>query len=101
MLSYSIFDSEEMLKKLEIVWSEMDAVDKMCSEMLLRLAEIYTSMTPEGNIKGMNVMVEKEKLERNFSEKYSELYCQLHISISDLVRYIRCQSIPEKQSKKG
>ena len=59
MLSYSIFDSEEMLRKLEKVWNEMDAVDNKCSEMLLKLAEIYTAMTPEGNIKGMNIMEEK------------------------------------------
>lgn len=101
MLSYSIFDSEEMLRKLEKVWNEMDAVDEKCSEMLLRLTEIYTAMTPEGKIKGINVMEEKKKLERTFSEEYKELYCQLHESISDLVWYIRHQSIPEIQSKKS
>lgn len=45
ILSYSIFDSEEMLRKLEKVWNEMDAVDNKCSEMLLKLAQIYTAMT--------------------------------------------------------
>lgn len=100
MLSYSIFDSEEMLRKLEKVWKEMDAVDKKCSEMLLRLADIYTSMTPEGEIKGINVMGEKLKLERAFSEEYSDIYCQLHESISDLVWYIRRQSIPKNQNIK-
>ena len=39
--------------------------------MLLRLVEIYTAMTPEGNIKGINVMEEKMRLERSFSEGYS------------------------------
>jgi len=100
MLSYSIFDSEEMLRKLEKVWNEMDAVYNKCSEMLLRLAEIYTAMTPEGKIKGINVMEEKLKLERSFSEEYSKMYAQLHESISDLVWYIRQQSIPKNQNRK-
>ena len=78
----------------------MDAVDQKCSEMLLRLAEIYTAMTPEGKIKGINVMEEKLKLERSFSEEYSKMYCQLHESISDLVWYIRQQSIPKDQNRK-
>ncbi len=77
----------------------MDAVDNKCSEMLLKLAEIYTAMTPEGNIKGMNIMEEKLKLERSFSEEYRELYCQLHKSISDLVWYIRQQSIPNDKNR--
>ena len=95
MLSYSIFDSEEMLGKLEKVWNEMDAVDNKCSNMLLTLAQIYTAMTPEGNIKGMNIMEEKVKLERAFSEEYRELYCQLHESISDLVWYLSLIHISE------
>lgn len=99
MLSYSIFDSEEMLKKLEKVWNEMDTVGNKCSEMLLKLVDIYTAMTPEGHIKGMNIMEEKLRLERSFSEEYGELYCQLHESISDLVCYIRQQSIPSNQNE--
>ncbi len=94
MLSYSIFDNEESLRKFEKVWNKMDVVDKECSKMLLKLVEIYTAMTPEGNIKGMNIMEEKRKLEESFSEQYSVLYCQLFESITDLVWYIRRQSIP-------
>lgn len=99
MLSYSIFDSEEMLGKLEKVWNEMDAVNDKCSDMLLKLADIYTAMTPEGSIKGMNIMEEKLKLERSFSEEYREIYCQLHESISDLVWYIRKKSIPNDPNR--
>lgn len=98
MLSYSIFDSEELLRKLETVWGEMDIVYQKCSDMLLKLTEIYTAMTPEGNIKGINVMQEKLKLERTFSEEYSNIYSQLHISLSDLVWFIRQQSIPTNNS---
>ena len=98
MLSYSIFDSEELLRKLETVWGGMDIVYQKCSDMLLKLTEIYTDMTPEGNIKGINVMQEKLKLERTFSEEYSNIYSQLHISLSDLVWFIRQQSIPTNNS---
>lgn len=101
MLSYSIFDSDEMLAKLEGVWNALDTVEQKCSEMLLRLVEIYTAMTSEGNIKGINVMEEKMRLERSFSEGYSRVYCQLHGLISDLVWYIRQQSIPNHQKRKG
>lgn len=38
-------------------------------------------------------------LERSFSEEYRELYCQLHESISDLVWYIRQQSIPNDKNR--
>lgn len=103
MLTYSIFDSKEMLSKLEEVGDKLDAVHDKCAEMLLRLAEIYTAMTPEGGIKNINVMDEKLKLERGFSEEYREMYVQLHVSLSELVWYIRQQSIPKDQnrSRKG
>lgn len=106
MLTYSIIDSKEMLRKLEKVWRQMDDVYNECSKMLLRLADIYTAMTPEGEIKGINVMEEKKKLERSFSEEYSKTYCVLHELISDMVWNIRNQSIPnnkienEKEQKK-
>lgn len=100
MLTYSIFDSEEMLEKLENVGGKLDNVYINCSEMLLRLAEIYTAMTPEGRIKGINVMDEKLRLERGFSEEYREIYIQLHVSLSELVWYIRQQSIPKDINRK-
>lgn len=99
MLSYSIFDNMETLRRFEKVWNNMDVVNKECSKMLLKLVEIYTAMTPEGNIKRMNIMEEKKSLENSFSELYKGLYCQLHESLSDLVWYIRQQSIPKDQSK--
>lgn len=60
--------------------------------------DIYCDDTGR-HIKGMNIMEEKLKLERSFSEEYRELYCQLHESISDLVWYIRQQSIPNDQNR--
>lgn len=104
MLTYSIFDSEEMLRKLENIGHKLDDVNNKCSHMLLRLAEIYTAMTPEGRIKGINVMESKLELERNFSEDYKETYIQLHLAISELVWFIRQQSIPvdhNRKSKRG
>lgn len=95
MLTYSIFDSEEFLRKLEDVGNKLDIVNCKCSEMLFRLIEIYTAMTPEGRIKNINVMDEKHRLEREFSEEYREMYIQLHLVLSDLVWYIRQQSIPK------
>lgn len=47
----------------------------------------------------MNIMEEKLKLERSFSEEYRELYCQLHESISDLEWHVRQQSIPNDQNR--
>lgn len=100
LLTFSIFDSEEFLRKLETAWNELDIVNDKCSAMLLRLAEIYTSMTPEGRIKNINVAEETKKLERSFSEEYSELYIKLHTTMSDLVWYIRQQSIPQNINRK-
>lgn len=99
MLTYSIFDNEEMLNKLEDVGQKLDKVNDRCSQMLLRLAEIYTAMTPEGKIKGINVMEAKLELERVFSEEYREEYIQLHLAISDLVWFIRQQSIPKDHNR--
>lgn len=101
MLSYSIVDSKEMLHKLENLWNNMDAVDEKCSKMLLRLAEIYTAMTPEGRIKEIVVMDEIRKLENSFSEEYKGIYIQLDTSISDTLRYIREKSIPKKIQEKN
>lgn len=100
MLTYSVFDNEEFLRRLESIGNNLDAVNEGCSFMLLRLAEIYTAMTPEGRIKNINVMEEKLKLERSFSEEYREKYIQLHLSLSDLIWYIRQQSIPKSISNK-
>lgn len=95
MLTYSIFDSEEFLRKLEDVGNKLDIVSCKCSEMILSLSEIYTAMTPEGRIKNINVMDEKQRLEQKFSKEYREMYIQLHLVLSDLVWYIRQQSIPK------
>lgn len=95
MLTYSVFDSEEFLIKMENVGNKLDVVNEKCSAMFLRLTEIYTAMTPEGRIKNINVMEEIRKLERGFSEEYRESYIQLHLELSDLVWYIRQQSIPK------
>lgn len=100
MLSHSILDSKEMLSKLEKVWTEMDTTNQICSDMLLKLVNIYTAMTPEGVIKSINIMEETMKLERTFSETYKDIYCQLHQSMTDLLWYIRNQSIPEASSTK-
>jgi len=94
MLTYSIFDSEEMLRKLEEVGQKLDVVNNKCSQMLLRLSEIYIAMTPEGQIKGINIMEAKLELEHNFSKEYREAYIQLHLALSELVWFIRQQSIP-------
>lgn len=99
MLTYSIFDSDEFLEKLENVGNIMDDVNSRCSELLLRLAEIYTAMTPEGAIKGINIMDEKKKLECGFPEEYGKIYADLHLALSGLVWYIRRQSIPKDASQ--
>lgn len=100
MLTYSIFDSEEFLWKLEDIGNKLDVVNEECSVMILRLAEIYTVMTPEGRIKSINVMEEKIKLEKSFPVEYRENYIQLHLALSDLIWYIRQQSIPKDINKK-
>lgn len=53
-----------------------------------------------GEIKGINVIEAKQELERGFSEEYREIYIQLHLAISDLVWFIRQQSIPIDRNKK-
>lgn len=99
MLTYSVFDSKEFLQKLEDVGNKLDVVNKKCSAMILKLADIYTAMTPEGRIKNINVMEEKLKSEKGFPEKYREHYEQLHLALSDLIWYIRKQSIPKDINK--
>lgn len=100
MLTYSVFDSEEFLMKLNDIGNKLDVVNKKCSAMILSLADIYTAMTPEGRIKNINVMEEKTKLEKIFSEEYQESYIRLHLALSDLIWYIRQQSIPKDINKK-
>lgn len=100
MLTYSIFEDMDMLNKLNDVGIKLDTVCNQSSDMILRLCDIYTSMTPEGRIKNINVMDEIKKLELSFSEAYRESYIQLHLSLSDLIWYVRQQSIPKKKAEK-
>ncbi len=99
MLAYSIFDNEIMLNKIGDIGKKLDEVNKQCSNMLLSLTNLYTSMTPEGNIRNINIMEEKSRIEQEFSSTYRENYIQLHVSLSDLIWYIRNQSIPNVSSK--
>lgn len=100
MLTYSIFDDENMLNKLDDIGGNLDAICSKVSDMVLKLCEIYTSMIPEGSIMNLNVMEEIKKLEREFSENYKEPYIQLHLALSDLIWYIRKQSIPANEKKR-
>lgn len=45
-------------------------------------------------------MEEKLKLERDFSAEYRETYITLHVSISELVKNTRKETIPMKISKR-
>lgn len=47
----------------------------------------------------MNIMEELRSLERNFSEEYKEPFTALSIALSDMVWYIRNQSIPNDKKK--
>lgn len=100
MLTYSIFEDEAMLNKLGDTGSKLDAVCEKSSAMILKLCDIYTAMTPEGSIKNLNIMEEISKLQRTFSEEYKEPYIQLHLALSDLIWYVRQQSIPKTENKK-
>lgn len=101
MLTYSVFDSEEFLQKLEDIGNKLDVVNEKCSAMILRLTEMYTAMTPEGRIKNINVMEAKIILEKSFPVEYRENYMQLYLALSDLIWYIRQQSIPKDINKKA
>lgn len=102
MLTYSIFDTEEMLYKFEDLSKKIDDVESMCSNMLLNLSNIYTSMTPEGRIRNMNIMEEVRSLERSFSEEYKVPFITLSVALSDMIWYIRKQSVPtKKQTRKN
>lgn len=104
MLTYSIFDTKEMLYKFEDLANKLDDIETRCSKMLFELSNIYASMTPEGEIRNINIMEELRSLERNFSEEYKKPYVELSAALSDMIWYIRKQSIPtadkEKQKKK-
>ena len=56
-------------------------------------------MALEGRIRNMNIMEELRSLERNFSEDYKAPFTDLSIALSDMVWYIRNQSIPGDKKK--
>ena len=58
LLTYSIFDTEEMLLKFADLASKSDNVETQCSQMLFNLSNIYSSMTPEGRIRNVNIVEE-------------------------------------------
>lgn len=98
MLIFSISEDREMVERISSVGQRLDNVNAMVSDMLFKLANIYTAMTPEGRIKSINVTEEKIKLEVSFSEQYKEPYLQLFTTISELVWYIRQKSIPKNET---
>lgn len=94
MLTYSIFDTEEMLRKFENMANKLDDVESLCSKMLFDLSNIYASMTPEGEIRNINFMEELRTLERKFSEDIRNPYIELSVVLPDMIWYIRKQAIP-------
>ena len=83
--------------KFEALANQLDLVIEMCSAMLLKLSNIYSSMTPEGEIGNINVMDEVRSLERSFSEEYKELYINLSVLLSDMIWHIRDLLIPSEK----
>ncbi len=51
-------------------------------------------MTPNGNIKNIDIIPEKYKLENEFSEEYSKLYTELASNIIKLTKVLKESSIP-------
>lgn len=96
MLAYSVLDSQEFLDKIEDIGNKLDIVSENCSAMLLKLTEIYTAVTPEGSIKSINIMEEIQKMEKDFISEYREKYIQLFLALSNLIWYIRQQSVPKE-----
>lgn len=99
MLTYSIFEDEVMLSKVSDISIKLDKINEHCANMLLSLTNLYASMTPDGNIRNINIMEDKIKIEQDFSFTYREDYIQLYTSLTELIRFIRNQSIPKVYNK--
>lgn len=99
MLTYSIFDTEEMLTRFENMSNKLDEVESLCSNMLLELTHIHSSMTPEGEIRNINIMEELRSLERSFSEDIRDPYIELTAVLSDMIWYIRKEAIPKERDQ--
>lgn len=100
MLTYSILDTEEMLRKFKDLSNKLDDVESLCSKMLLELSNMYTSMTPEGQIiNNINIMDELRSLESRFSYDFRNPYIELSTALPDMIWYIRKQAVPLSADK--
>lgn len=93
MLLYAVLD-EENKDIVYTIFSQMDQAHSEIHDMILELNQLYLAMTPKGNIENIEIMPEKYKLERSFSEKYSGLYTDLAANIIKMTRLLKENSIP-------
>lgn len=92
LLNYSII-SQDNIKSFERLSNTLDNVVMQCNAMLLKLTKLYSAMTPEGALMNLNIMEEKMRLEREFSDEYPPSYIDLHICISEIVQKTRFQAM--------
>ena len=93
MLLYSVRD-EENEALVNTIFTQMDQVHSEIQDMLLELNQLYLAMTPNGNIKNIEITPEKYKLEKSFSESYPKLYAQLAANMIKLTKALKESSIP-------
>ncbi len=94
LLSYAVKDAES-IQLIGKIYGEMDSAHDQIHDMILKLIQLYLALTTNGNIKNINVMAEKYKLEISFSETYPSSYVDLSEDIINLVDILKKKSIPQ------
>lgn len=93
MLLYCIRDKDNE-DLVNTIFVQMDQAHEKIQKMILELDQLYLAMTPNGNIKNIDILPEKYKLENEFSEQYSKLYTELASNIIKLTKVLKESSIP-------
>lgn len=94
--TWSIYE-KTTLPDIADMFSSIDVVQDLLRDLVLKLIKLHASNTEAGRFTKPAPMVDKQNLEREFSEKYREPYIDMSVKIMSVARLLRNEALEAKR----